>query len=229
MSLEETAREYSIDKCVDCDRCEPVCPIRSVDGRFSPSALAKAFLGNQTDLEGRAAFTLWSCTSCRACLARCPKPPPDFSGFIPNARTRAREQGMSPPFPFSGALQRIMAMTAERGLTKQRLDWVEPELRRAVPDGGLLYFTGCAPLLDVALGSEFNPSAVDTLRAGLDVIRRLDPDLEIGFLPDEICCGHDFLISGNMKQFLKHARLLSEQINSTSAKTVKRQAGWSRS
>lgn len=218
MSLQQTARKHGVETCVDCNRCLEVCPIHQADPRFSPASLARAFVQDKTDLDEQALFTLWTCLSCRACLARCPTPPPDFTGFAPAAREQALKLGLEPLFPHGGALQRIMALTAAEGAVQNRLDWVPPHLKQDVQKGGVLYFTGCMPFLDAALGREFNSSAMSTARSGLHLLDRVG--LKAGLMEKEICCGHDFLMGGDVDGFRRHARTLSDLINGSGASTV---------
>jgi Fe-S oxidoreductase len=218
MSLQQTAQKHGVQTCVDCNRCLEVCPIHHADRRFNPASLAKAFIEDRADLDEQALFTLWTCLSCRACLSRCPEPPPDFAGFAPAAREQAHAHGVKPQFPHGGALQRIMALTLTDGAVQNRLDWVPPDLKKDVQKGGVLYFTGCMPFLDAALGREFNSSATMTARSGLVLLDRAG--LNAGFMEKEICCGHDFLISGDNDGFHRHARTLSRMINDSGASTV---------
>ena len=218
MSLQQTAQEHGVQTCVDCNRCLEVCPIHQADRRFSPASLANAFVQNRPDLDEQALFTLWTCLSCGACLSRCPEPKPDFAGFAPAAREQAREQGLTPVLPHGGALQRIMALTSTEGAVQNRLDWVPLDLKKEVQMGGVLYFTGCMPFLDAALGREFNSSATMTAHSGLVLLDRAG--LNPGFMEKEICCGHDFLMSGDMGGFRRHARTLSRMINDSGASTV---------
>jgi Fe-S oxidoreductase len=65
----------SFDACVQCGKCEAACPAFAAGQPLNPKALIQSLVtsfstNNETALP--AAETLWSCTTCRACVQECP-------------------------------------------------------------------------------------------------------------------------------------------------------------
>jgi Fe-S oxidoreductase len=90
-SVEDFAwnRLLGFDACIQCGRCEEACPAFAAEQPLNPKALIQDFCGAMRPSEyagsphpgiaapgpilGRIkAETLWSCTTCRACVAACP-------------------------------------------------------------------------------------------------------------------------------------------------------------
>ncbi len=82
-------RLLSFDACIQCGRCEEACPAFAAEQPLNPKALIQDFCATMRPGEyagsphpgivapgpimGRIhAETLWSCTTCRACVAACP-------------------------------------------------------------------------------------------------------------------------------------------------------------
>jgi len=82
-------RLLGFDACIQCGRCEEACPAFAAEQPLNPKALIQDFCGAMRPSEyagsphpgiaapgpilGRInAETLWSCTTCRACVAACP-------------------------------------------------------------------------------------------------------------------------------------------------------------
>lgn len=212
MSLESVAQRHGVEACVGCDRCEQVCPVRWADERFSPGQLVQRCLqGGPLGESG--SFTLWTCTGCRACLAKCGETSPDFAAFVSDAREEAREAGYRPGYPYGGALQAIMRLSADERYTQQRLQMLPCELRRPARRGGALFLLGMAPYFSDAVSPELGEVMRESVAAGFKLLEELG--LEPGALSDEIACGHDFLWTGERDRFRRHARALSAQINDT--------------
>ena len=86
-------------------------------------------------------------------------------------------------------------------LKQNRLNWVNGDLKIA-EKGEVLYFVGCAPFFDVF----FSDLEVKTLDAAKSVVKLLNAvGVEPVLMPNERCCGHDLLWSGDRENFLKLA------------------------
>jgi Fe-S oxidoreductase/nitrate reductase gamma subunit len=75
----------SFEACLDCGRCEDVCPATIAGMKYSPRTLIQslrsffatelvpAYQGEHADLtQDSVKEDLWACTTCGACLTRCP-------------------------------------------------------------------------------------------------------------------------------------------------------------
>jgi Fe-S oxidoreductase/nitrate reductase gamma subunit len=80
-----TQQLLSFETCLDCGRCEDVCPATIVGMNYSPRTLIQSLRGylknelitphedSHTELcEQSVREDLWACTTCAACLTRCP-------------------------------------------------------------------------------------------------------------------------------------------------------------
>ncbi|HEX6705930.1 MAG TPA: DUF3483 domain-containing protein [Albitalea sp.] len=72
-------RLLSFDACVQCGKCEAACPARAAGQPLNPKQLIQDLVRAMAADPARAlvpdairADTLWSCTTCRACVQECP-------------------------------------------------------------------------------------------------------------------------------------------------------------
>ena len=72
-------RLLSFDACVQCGKCEAVCPAHAAGQPLNPKQLIQNLVGSMTGAAQQpivpqrvAAETVWSCTTCRACVQACP-------------------------------------------------------------------------------------------------------------------------------------------------------------
>jgi dimethylglycine catabolism B len=69
-------RLLSFDACVQCGKCEAACPARAAGQPLNPKQLIQDLVTGMATRPGEpvsiAADTLWSCTTCRACVQECP-------------------------------------------------------------------------------------------------------------------------------------------------------------
>ncbi len=159
-----------LDACVSCGRCDEVCPAFEAGTPLSPRNLVQDIRRNldavgppilaarETEGCGTPALhgdtvtaeTLWSCTTCSACVAVCPTGV-DPLGFITDMRRYliAEAQLRGPP---AAALQRTDRSGNPWGLPpKERLDWasgLDVPTAADRPDFDVLYWVGCAAAYD---------------------------------------------------------------------------------
>jgi len=157
-------RRFMLDACIDCGRCEAVCPAAAAGRPLSPRVLVQA-LGRDLR-EGVASSTApeedvflrgvldeaaaWSCVQCGACARECPALI-DQPGTIVELRRNLVEQGRI------GERQAALLAGLERnqnplGLPSyQRADWLKevnvPTLAEH-PDVEYLYWIGCQASYD---------------------------------------------------------------------------------
>ena len=187
----------SFDACTQCGRCEDVCPATFSGMNYSPRTLLaslhtamKASLVNPGDngspelsKELLSEENLWSCTTCGACLTRCPVliRPPDRVVDI-----RRYQLLMSGDMPKQvGETMRNMERQGNPwGMPPQdRMKWADGLNVRELTPGDevdVLFFAGCAAAYDER-NKKVTQSFVRLLqKAGVD----------FGVLGlDETCCG----------------------------------------
>src|SRR6202789_383040 len=159
--LEELAWPRLVDAyaCIQCNRCQDVCPATATGKSLSPSALE---INKRMELNsvspGKASprpllsFALsaeaaWACTTCGACMEVCPVQDEPMLDIIDIRRHQVLIQG-----DFPGQLQ-----TAFRGMERtknpwginhdKRMDWAEGLKVRTIdenPEPDVLYWVGCA-------------------------------------------------------------------------------------
>jgi Fe-S oxidoreductase len=99
-------RLASFDACVQCGRCETVCPAFAAGMPLNPKKLiqdlASSIVPNSTKVTPD---TLWSCTTCRACVEECPMMIEHVDAIVGLRRFQVLEQGAVP--------DKVAAMLAE--------------------------------------------------------------------------------------------------------------------
>lgn len=132
----------SLDACMECGRCEEVCPAHATAKPLSPKRVvqdlkvlmestAATLAAGRTDVPALhettiAAETLWSCTACSACVAICPVRIDQLSLIIGLRRHLVAEGGLSGT-----------AATALRRLQSNANPWGLPPAERAAWLDGL--------------------------------------------------------------------------------------------
>ncbi|MFA4836260.1 MAG: (Fe-S)-binding protein [Dehalococcoidia bacterium] len=200
--------------CLDCGKCTAICPVSRYDPEFSPRMLVyDAIHGDgSTILQQK---QIWSCLTCGACEMIC-QSGVQFSEFVTSLRGEAHQKGVTGQCTHGGVLQSLVHIMASDDLKQSRLDWLPKQFKTAATSD-TFYFVGCAPYFDTF----FADLDVKTLRAPKGAIALLN---QLGIVPalspNERCCGHDLLNSGDIDGFLKLARLNVEEITKSGAKRV---------
>jgi len=200
--IDRIIREHSLYQCLECGKCSAACPRRLTDSEYSPRLLAHKVIAERED-ESFIENAVWECLTCEICSERCPSGV-EFSEFILEMRTLLAEtKGLKGYRAHDGAIHSWMRMMTAPELKQNRLDWVDANLK-VVGKGDVAYFVGCAPYFDVF----FAGIGVDTLSIAKDSIRLLNfLDIQPVLLPDERCCGHDLLWTGDRENFELLCRL----------------------
>ncbi len=92
----------SFDACVQCGRCEDVCPAFAAGSSLNPKTLvyqlweASCRGEDVIQASGLSADQIWSCTTCRSCVAECPMMIEHVDAIIDIRRFETLEQGASP-------------------------------------------------------------------------------------------------------------------------------------
>lgn len=194
--------EMSLHQCLECGKCTTSCPRRLSGKEYSPRLLAHKVIVERED-EAYIENAVWECLTCGLCRERCPSGV-DFNNFILHMRNLLAEtKGLKGYRAHDGAIHSWMRMMTSPGLKQNRLDWLDAGIHVA-QSGEVAFFTGCAPYFNVF----FSGIDVDTLAIARDSIRLLNfLDIEPCILPNERCCGHDLLWTGDVKNFEALCRL----------------------
>ncbi len=150
----------SLDACVSCGRCQDECPAHAAGKPLSPRRvvqdLARQLPGigsdNRPALAGEVVSeeTLWSCTTCSACVEVCPLGVDPLELIIGMRRHLIGAGAVRGPA--ATALQKLSRSGNPWGLPPdQRMDWAEGLEVPTVddqPDFDVLYWVGCAAAYD---------------------------------------------------------------------------------
>ncbi|MFO8101772.1 MAG: (Fe-S)-binding protein [Dehalococcoidia bacterium] len=200
--------------CLDCGKCTAACSVAHHDPGFSPRMLVYDAI-HGTDSQALNDDRLWECLTCAACEVVCTSAV-RFGDFIRALRSQAQQSGITGQCAHGGAIQSLMHIMSAEELQQDRLDWVPRQLEVA-KTSDTLYFVGCAPYFDAF----FADLEVKTLQASLGSIALLNRmGIRPAVSPNERCCGHDLLNSGDVEGFLKLARQNVKEIQATGAKRV---------
>ncbi len=199
--------------CVECGKCTGYCPVAKTNENFSPRMIVeKALSGMKGEIiEDR---ELWTCLTCEACEKKCPSTV-KFSEFIRGMRESAYGSGYTSRCSQGGLLHSIQKIQGNRDIVQDRLNWVTGELKTS-NKGDVLYFTGCLPYFEEIFGSFANP--VEIAKSSVRILNKAG--IVPVVLPNERCCGHDLLWTGNTDSFNKLARLNTEMIKETGATRI---------
>ncbi|MBI4722323.1 MAG: (Fe-S)-binding protein [Candidatus Stahlbacteria bacterium] len=222
--LQEAIKKAKAYYCLDCGKCTSVCPIALRNEAFIPRLLVKQAIMEEEVIKNG---LIWDCLTCKMCNEKC-ESGVQYAEFIRDIRIEACKTGGVGICAHQGALQSIMRMMTTPELKQNRLNWVTnvkgkggtpSPLRTLLPrdEGEVLYFVGCLPYFDAF----FTDLALDTLQIAKDSIKILNTlGIEPVLMPNERCCGHDLLWTGDVENFKKLSYLNIEQIKKTGCKKI---------
>jgi len=204
----------SFDACLKCGRCHEACPSSLSGMDYSPRDLVQMLRKgmNNALLNGEAApggevlgpvvpeNYSWMCTTCGACIARCPVFINPVDEVIDLRRYQALTTGKLPK-SISVLLRNFERQANPWGIGAQnRMDWANGLELRELAEGDqvdTLYFVGCAAVFD-----ERNKKAA---RAFVKLLKKANVDFGVlGF--DEMCCGETARRMGHEHMFQEFAR-----------------------
>jgi Fe-S oxidoreductase len=189
--------------CIQCNRCQDVCPASATGKSLSPAALEinkrmelNALAKHMPGFESGGAssrpllsFALspeaaWACTTCGACMEVCPVQDEQMLDIIDIRRHQVMIEG-----DFPAQLQ-----TAFRGMERtknpwgisheQRMAWAEGLQVRTIdedPDPDVLYWVGCA--------ASYDPQSQKTARAFVQLLTHAGVNFSV--LGKKECCTGD--------------------------------------
>jgi Fe-S oxidoreductase len=196
--------------CIQCNRCQDVCPATATGKSLSPAALEINKRMELNDLAGQrspfgfgqAAFeaggasprpllqfaltaeAAWACTTCGACMEVCPVQDEQMLDIIDIRRNQVMMEGEFP----------VQLQSAFRGMERAQNPWgINHEQRLAWADGlnvrttdenptaDVLYWVGCA--------ASYDPQAQKTARAFVELLNHAEVDFAV--LGKKECCTGD--------------------------------------
>ena len=203
--LEDLAWPRLLDAyaCIQCNRCQDVCPATATGKALSPSALEinkrmelnwlathqPGFEAGESSPRPLLAFALspeaaWACTTCGACMEVCPVQDEPMLDIIDIRRNQVMIQG-----DFPAQLQ-----TAFRGMERtknpwginhdKRMDWAEGLKVKTIkenPQPDVLYWVGCA--------ASYDPQSQKTARAFVQLLNHAGVNFSV--LGERECCTGD--------------------------------------
>lgn len=171
------SRLASLNLCYQCAKCSGICPLSPISA-FRPRKLViESQLRPETVYQSE---TLWQCTTCRACVTRCPEGV-DIPEIVASLRSKMIEDGRIPQ-EIADTLENIYKRNNPWGSPKsERAAWAKDLNIKHVSEGAdLLYFVGCVPAYD--------PRSRKIAEAMVNVFNQAG--VNFGILGnDERCCG----------------------------------------
>lgn len=171
------SRFKTLSYCYQCGICSGSCPLSFVT-KFRPRAFVIAAQNDISELVN--SELLWQCTTCNACVRRCPEGvrPPEI---IMSYRSKMVENGQAPQ-AVSDTLNNIYKRSNPWGLPKtERAKWAEGlQIKHMTEGAEVLYYVGCAP--------SFDPRNQKVAKALATIFRKARVDFGI-LGNDERCCG----------------------------------------
>ena len=214
MNLEDIIQETKTYYCLECGKCTSVCPVAKYDPSFSPRAIIEdALLGFEDELIFNQ--KLFSCLTCYTCQQRCPCDV-DFPVFIRKARAIAQNNGQHGICAHSGQLQSLARLMTSPDIKQRRLEWLSDKYRTS-NDSDVLFWVGCAPYFE-PIFEDIEFRALDITEASLKILNLLG--IEPRLLPNEKCCGHDVLWTGDIETFKTLAEHNAAQIKEVGVKKI---------
>lgn len=193
---------HDVFACQDCGKCSSSCPLSLSGKPFSPRAMANMIMSGAIESPS-VQEDIWSCLTCGLCYDRCPSAV-DFPEFIRDMRKIQKAGGKVGHEAHGGFFQSLMRTMTSPDLKIQHWQWI-PEDIRLDSQSKVLFFGGCAPYFDTYFKHHLGVRTKDIL---VDSLRLLNFfDIFPAVLPNERCCGHDLLWTGDEESFLKLAQL----------------------
>lgn len=214
-SVKEIIATHDIYACQDCGKCSSACPLALAGKPFSPRALVNAIIADGIEAP-LVAKDVWSCLTCGICYERCPSAV-NFPEFIRDVRLAVRAKTKNGHEAHGGFFQSLMRAMTAPGLNIDRWGRLPDDIE-VDPESKILYFGGCGPYFDTFFR---NHHQVQTAKIAIDSLRLLNFfDIRPALLPNERCCGHDLLWTGDRENFLKLATLNVEAIHNLGIEEV---------
>jgi Fe-S oxidoreductase len=196
--LEDLAWPRLLDAyaCIQCNRCQDVCPATATGKALSPSALE---INKRMELNsvspGKASprpllsFALsaeaaWACTTCGACMEVCPVQDEPMLDIIDIRRHQVMIEGEFPA-QLQTAFRGMERTSNPWGINRdKRMDWAEGLKVKTIeenPHPDVLYWVGCA--------ASYDPQSQKTARAFVQLLDHAGVNFSV--LGKKECCTGD--------------------------------------
>ena len=189
--------------CIQCNRCQDVCPASATGKALSPSALEinkrmeihvlsrqfPAFESGAPSPRPLLAFALspeaaWACTTCGACLEVCPVQDEPMLDIIDIRRQQVMSEGEFPT-QLQPAFRGMERSSNPWGISRdKRMDWAEGlnvKTTELNPNPDVLFWVGCA--------ASYDPQSQKTARAFVQLLDHAGIDFAV--LGKRECCTGD--------------------------------------
>ncbi|MBL7212776.1 MAG: (Fe-S)-binding protein [Desulfobacteraceae bacterium] len=181
--------------CYQCGSCTGTCPWNLVKPFTVRKIMHKAQLGLiEFDDE-----EIWTCTTCGACVARCPRGVEIIDVMVAFRKVVAEMGVAKVPDSLRLSVKNIQGVGNPQGEPRdKRGDWCEAAgVEAFTPDKEYLYFSCCVPAYDGKIRRMALSAAEVLKKAGVD----------FGVMGNaERCCGESVRKAGNEKVFQNLAR-----------------------
>ncbi len=198
----------ALESCYQCGLCSGTCPWNLVRSFIVRRLIHQAQLG-LVDFESE---ETWICSTCGACVARCPRGVEIIDVIRSLRRTIIGLGAGYAPDSLRMVLKNIAAIGNPLGEDREkRADWAEGlGVKAFTPEMELLYFPGCIPAYD--------PKVQRVARAIAGILQKAG--IDFGILgSEESCCGESVRKAGNEALFQS---LAQSNINAFADRGVRR-------
>ena len=214
LPLEDILQETKAYYCLECSKCTSICPVARYDPSYSPrSVIENAALELRS--ENIHDKKLFSCLGCYACSLQCPSDV-DYPTFMQRMRAMAFESGEYGCPAHGGFLHSVTRLMSRSPYKQKRLEWLTKK-HKVSDQSDVLFFVGCSPYFEPVFGY-LGVRTLDSTEASLKILNRLG--VEPMLLPDEKCCGHDALWTGDTETFQRLAEHNTRLIREAGVKKI---------
>ncbi|NUQ27571.1 MAG: (Fe-S)-binding protein, partial [Acidobacteriaceae bacterium] len=233
--LEDLAWPRLLDAyaCIQCNRCQDVCPATATGKALSPSALEinkrmelNELARNQPNFENGEpspkpllTFALspeaaWACTTCGACMEVCPVQDEPMLDIIDVRRHQVMMAGEFPK-QLQSAFRGMERAKNPWGIGQEkRLDWAEGLAVKTIDENSepdVLFWVGCA--------ASYDPQAQKTARAFVQLLQYAGINFAV-LGKRECCTGDSARRAGNEYLYLQLAEQNISNLNACKPKLI---------
>jgi Fe-S oxidoreductase len=217
--------------CIQCNRCQDVCPASATGKALSPAALEinkrmelnRAAGKEALQIEGSRAGllelvispeALWACTTCGACMQVCPTQNEQMLDIVDIRRNQVMIAGEFPP-QLQSAFRGMERSKNPWGINQERrMDWAQGLSVSTIdekPEPDILYWVGCA--------ASYDPQAQKTARAFVQLMQMAQVDFAV-LGKKECCTGDSARRAGNEYLYQELATSNISTLNAIKLKTI---------
>ncbi|RJO68018.1 MAG: 4Fe-4S dicluster domain-containing protein [Myxococcales bacterium] len=223
------------DSCLNCGRCEEICPAAMAGQPFGPRQLIQGLKRGLAQAQAAMPVKsvgaetanpsppfvgeifdenfIWLCRTCTACMEVCPACIDHVDTLIEMRRNEVIMQGRIPA-DAARAMKMLESLGNPFGAQSARVDWVSELGVRVVGPGepvDVLYWIGCCTTFDPTKQKIATDLAKLLAKAGID----------FGVLGEsEHCCGDPARLMGQEQLFQTMAKMQIEELNSRKFKVL---------